>query len=1327
MQNAWLAYVPRSIAETLAVRGALLPGYARRLTAVALFADVSGFTPMAEALGVAGRRGSEELTDILNSYFTPMIALLEAYGGDVAKFGGDAMTILFPYTSDNRAAVTRRAIQCAVDMQARMSEYAAIQTSAGSFGLAMKAGLARGPILLGVAGDAERLEYIVAGNALDRCAEAEHHATRGEVVLHNELLADAGQVTIVEERGDFSCIHQLQRRAPLLANAPLPPPLPRAAALIAPYVHPLIAHRVARGQSGFVNEHRPVTVLFMHFAGFDYDHDPAVMARLQAYLAAIIACVRRYDGYVARVDMGDKGSKAIVLFGAPVAHEDDPARAVRCALELCHLPGATARIGVNSGVVYAGAVGAPRRQEYTVMGDAVNLAARLMQAAAPGQILAGETTWQAAQQAVDWQSLPPIHVKGKRDPIAIFAPLAARSNNPALRTPTLPLVGRTIELQQITASMDRVGRSAGQIIGLIGAAGVGKSRLVTETVEYAQSQRMAIYAGACLSYSGQISYHGWQAIWRARFAVDPDRSPSDQLAALEAQLAALDPRLGQRAPLLSSLLNLPLPDNEWTASLDPELRNTLLKQLVGECLPTEPTLFVLEDWYWCDPLSQELLDYLVPLIAKRPIGFLVVVRPHTDGSDPFAWCANLPWLTRIQIGELPESAALTLAQLKMNRRFGNEVVPHQRVLEQLVEHSQGHPLYLEELVNLIHARAVDITTPLALNELQLPESLNGLLLSRIDLLSPDEQLTLKAASVIGRQFAPNWLSGAFHQLGPPDLIAQQLRLLAHQELMLQETNTSGTTYVFRHVLLQQVAYESLAFRTRATLHETLANYLEGTYPERQAEYLDLLAYHFGRSDNHDRQRFYFRRAGDAARVAYNNQAALDYYRQLRPLLPASQQAGVLHSMAEIWRLIGDWAAAETACREGMHLAEAANDSRALATCRCTLGAILARTESYAVALEELEQAQAAFVALADQPGLERVLEQLSFAHYQQGDLDQALAYAEQHAAISLALNDQRGHSDALAQIGHVLLERGEELQALNNYMHAYEITEAVGYRRRQALTASDIAAVHWQRNESVTALQWLAQAFTVADEIGYRWVIGMLSGNAGLIYEQAGEYERALACFVRALQIAIEHRNWPDIVTPLTQIASVFTQQGRIKQARALCEQGLQLSLRLDLPYDQCEQLLLLAKIASEQQRWAEVEAYVYQANELAVQIESQQVLFSAELLMLRAAVELQHLTIAEAVQRLESLLSAHETVPQRAAIYVAIWQIDPQRDDARQAAVALYATINSAEARHQFALLTGEQLPVPPALPSLPDLHLGPAPVLKTLLAQMDEMMNDE
>jgi class 3 adenylate cyclase/predicted ATPase len=1323
MSNAWLPYLPEHLARAIAARpDALQIGRARRVHAVALFADVSGFTPMSEALARTGRRGAEDLTLILNRYFTRMIALLHDYGGIVCKFGGDALTVIFPYHLRARGSVTRRAVTCAHAMQAAMADYATIPTSAGTFGLAMKIGIARGSMLSMTAGDTDRLEYILAGGPLDRCADAEHHADKGEIVVDDQLLDDLGALSNVEPRDGFSCIGRLLRPSRPMPLRPLAEISAAAAVAYTRYLHPAIAQRVAAGQAGFINEHRQVSVLFVNFAGFDYDADPQAGAQLQSYLSAVFAVIRRYDGSVNLVDMGDKGSKYIVLFGAPIAHEDDSARAVSCALELLELP-VEARVGITTGFVYCGLVGSPDRQTYTVMGDAVNLAARLMQASRPGQLLAATATWESTAQIFDWEALAPLMVKGKRDPVAVYtAHQPTTAPRPIDVAAARPLLGRTDEINRILDVLETAANGHGQIIALRGETGIGKSRLLAEITGHAPA-RYELYSGTCQSYGG--SYQAWRAIWQAFFDIDLAGDGATRRAALERKLAGLAPHLLLRAPLLALPLQLPIPDNDLTRTLDPQLRDQLLKSLLVACVRAEarhrPLLIVLDDCHWIDQLSRELLELIGRSIVDLPVAVVLATRPHTDGDDPLAWLDQLDHARIVPLSELPDGDAAALITSSWRARFGPPD-PSDQMIARLIARAQGNPLYLEELIAYME---VPDATPSMQLTLDLPDTLQQLLLSRIDRLDTPVQATLKAASVIGAQVPARWLAEGYPQLGGSMIVPQQLDTLRQLELLALERATPDPEYRFQHTLLRDTAYESLAFATRATLHEQLGDYIEHRYAAELDAQLDTLAYHYGRTDNAPKQRVYFRRAGDAARAAYANSAAVGYYQRLLPLLEPVEQASVLHALGEIWRFTGEWQRAEDACRRALALAESAADRRTMADCARTLGALAGRTQSFDAALPWLEQARTDFESIGDQAGLSRALELLSFAHYQLGNINQALAYAEHQLEIASTINDQIGRSDALAQLGLVAVRQGEFERALDMFRRSLENAESINYRRRIVLAANEIAGIYWRIDDFAQALEWLLRSIHAAEEIGYVWMLGLMIGNAGLIYARQGEDEQALSCHTHALQIALDLHDGPGIVPSLGRIATIFVAESHYDSDRtiSICMRAIALARELSLPSELCEQFELLAELRMHQERYAEALTACLEAREIAERIKERDVAGRTRLLELRLRAAIGELSVDAACAALDALLDAAPDDIARAPIWMAIWQIDPQRTDVRIAAAAIYrrryAAAPSAELRRHYRALTGEDLPPPPPLPALPESLMGTPGPLDDLLAR--------
>ncbi|MGH3369451.1 MAG: adenylate/guanylate cyclase domain-containing protein, partial [Nocardioidaceae bacterium] len=383
-------------------------------------------------------------------------------------------------------------------MQAEMARFQAINTRAGTFELAMKAGLAAGPLLVTIMGDpAIRLGYVLAGPALDRAARAEQHARRGEVVVDHRLLEAGLNAELLEHRGLWSVVERLHGSISPVRPAPLDSVDEGTARRLAPFLHPAIAERLRSGRREFVNEHRKVTVAFVGVPELATD-DLRSVAALQRFLAVAVRVIDGYGGHLLQVATGDKGSLLVACFGAPVSHEDDEERAVHCCLELLRLPGGPFRAGVTTGFVYCGEVGSNSRREYAVIGDSVNLASRMMQAAEPGQLLIDRPTHERVRDSTVHDVLAPIHVKGKSGPIDVWTIHAVR-DRPSGGQPgpaaSQPLVGREVEVARARALAGRALAGEGQIVCLTGEAGIGKSRLGADIVRMAEGLGFASYAG----------------------------------------------------------------------------------------------------------------------------------------------------------------------------------------------------------------------------------------------------------------------------------------------------------------------------------------------------------------------------------------------------------------------------------------------------------------------------------------------------------------------------------------------------------------------------------------------------------------------------------------------------------------------------------------------------------------------------------------------------------------------------------------------------------------------------------------------------------------
>jgi predicted ATPase len=466
------------------------------------------------------------------------------------------------------------------------------------------------------------------------------------------------------------------------------------------------------------------------------------------------------------------------------------------------------------------------------------------------------------------------------------------------------------------------------------------------------------------------------------------------LAAADAALAALDPNLLPRLPLLGPVLGVAFPDNELTAAFDAKLRKTSLEALLVACLRAlagrGPLLLVLEDNHWIDALSHDLLEVIGRPIVGLPVLIVLTYRP------PQLECLQAPRVglqahfTPIPLADLSPTDAEQLIRQRLEQRADGQVAIPDALIGRITARSQGNPFYIEELLNDLRDQGIDPGDPAAIARLDLPSSLHSLILTRIDRLPERQRITLKVASVVGRVFQSQALLGASPMLGTVAQIDADLEELGRLDLVPLERAEPERSYLFKHIVTQEVAYESLPFATRETLHGRLAAFLERGGSEMIPP-IDLLAFHYGRSDNPAKKREYFLRAGAAAQSSYANAAAVEYYRAALPLLTAEERAATLLRLGQVHELTGQWDEARECYRDA--LATAHGDVRAEARGELAIGELLRKRGAYDEAAEHLARARAGFEAAGDEAGVGEALHYAGNMAAQRGNLRQSAAPA----------------------------------------------------------------------------------------------------------------------------------------------------------------------------------------------------------------------------------------------------------------------------------------------------------------------------------------------
>ena len=1256
-----LAYIPMDRRQAL-VRGETLP---ETSTGAALFADISGFTPLTEMLtrALGARRGAEELTIYLNRVYDALIGQLHQYGGSVLAFSGDAITCWFGDDDGRRATAT------ALAMQAAMRDFANLEVVQGEHvALAVKTAVAVGPVRRFIVGDpVYALLDVMAGVTLERLATAEHHAQKGDVVVdataaHN--LADLANITTwhsdAESGEQFAVVGGLTEP---IAPAPWPPIPPDAIPdeTMRAWLLPTIYRRLLAGQGEFLAELRPAAVLFLNFSGLDYDDDPEAPTKLHAFISEVQEVVARSDGNLLGLTIGDKGSYLYAAFGAPIAHEDDIDRAATAALALRGLPERfgyinPVQIGVTYGRMRVGAYGGTMRRTYGVLGDIVNLAARLMQAAVPGQILVNDEARSHASDSFVWESLEPIRVKGKSEPIAVSElkhALKRRTGVTLTDRFPLPPIGRAEALTQLEAALGKLANGQGQVVRLMGEAGTGKSHLAAYFTLTAQGQGAQVWLGTAQSMGQTNPYLPWRQIFYALLDLG-EQTTAATLLDLTEMLAEEYPTWEVRLPLLGDLLNLPIPDNATTAAMDSDMRQkalfSLLIEMVQDWASRRPMAIILENGHWMDEASLSLAQTLAQqATTTSPFLLLLVHRQEHMGEKVLLGPLNsLANYTEVALGPLRDIEVTAL----MQRQLGGRPEPLVRDIVQRT--ARGNPFYISELLaamrqggqvqtaedGLWHIEAglldglrranmvaqeggqwrlipeADLTAV----KLGLPDSIHGLVLSRLDRLPEEHKVTLKVSSVIGHIIDLALVAKAHPTSKVLGEVEAEADYMANEELIREET-PERLLYAFRHHTTQEVAYETLLHTQRQQLHQAVAEALATLQPEATG----AIAHHAYVGQVWPLALRYNQLAGERAKQLHANQQALDFLQKAlhsSAALPEAETAVArMHIQLALGELLigaGQHEPALGHLSAALTLAQAEGDFEAEARCCRWQGRAHELRGEYEAALEWLARGFGALNGRAS--GEEAELSLIAgLINTRRGNYNEAWTLCERSLAVGQMLDDAAILARTYNLMGIVEMRRQSEsangrfeqslaqyeqmgnlygqatshnlmansffgvsnwMKADYHYRRALDLFTQTGNLYNQVLVQNNLGGLALKQGRLEAALGYYQRAVRLLEQIGGSvWVFGALSMNLGNTHLQRGELEVAAGLLQRARQY-MDQAQVRDLYPELySLLAEAAWRQGDLAQAEALAEESVALAREMTQAGEEGHNLRILGEI----------------------------------------------------------------------------------------------------------------------------------------------------
>ncbi|MEM7051278.1 MAG: adenylate/guanylate cyclase domain-containing protein [Acidobacteriota bacterium] len=632
-----------------------------------------------------------------------------------------------------------------------------------------------------------------------------------------------------------------------------------AAAPVRTYTPDHLREKVLSSASALEGEHKPVTVLFCDLAnstataeklGAETMHDI-----FQHFFEISLEEIHRYEGTVNQF----LGDGFMALFGAPIAHEDHSRRAVLSALALQRrlqreqdrlgAPAGTEllfRMGLNMGPVVVGGIGDNLRMDYTAVGDTTNLAARLQGLAEPGQILVSEAVERQVRSDFVLAPLPPTRVKGKSQPIQSFQVLSRRRKETSQAQDLTPFVGRERELGALEERCEQAFGGQGQVIGVTGEAGTGKSRLLVEFHRRLDPARATLLRGRCLSYGSGSPYLPLTHLLRQAGGISESDGPETVRHKLERNLELLGCEPTEHLPYLMRLLGAGDELPELTGRAVQERTFATLRRVFLNASRLRPVILEIEDLHWVDATSGEFLTSFIEAIAGAPVLVLLTYRSGFGAE----WMQK-SFATQIAMRSLSANASRDLAESLLEKHG----LPAERA-DELLSKAEGNPFFLEEIVRNLAE----------LDDGGVPDTVQGVLMARIDRLPEDHKRLLQSASVLGREFPLGVLEGV-------DSSARRLLPeLSHWEFLYPSPN-SEETYYFKHALTQEVIYDSLLTARRRELHERSGRAFEAVYREQPEDVLDRLSYHFSRSPDAARGVDYLARFAAAAAADYAHQEA----------------------------------------------------------------------------------------------------------------------------------------------------------------------------------------------------------------------------------------------------------------------------------------------------------------------------------------------------------------------------------------------------------------------------------------------------------------------
>jgi class 3 adenylate cyclase/tetratricopeptide (TPR) repeat protein len=1044
------------------------------------FADISGFTALAERLAQRGRVGGEELIETLSGVFGGMLDCARAYDGMLLKFGGDAL--LFLFRGEQHAL---RAANAAVEMRSVLKKAAEVPTSVGRLRLSMSVGLHSGPLHFFLVGSAHR-ELILAGPDASLATETEGAANAGEIAVS---AATAAVLPAKALRTREDGVLLLRWKRPQTSPDGPEPGCQAPPDLLRGLFPRLLCDVLEPGPPD--PEHRVACIAFVRFSGTDTllvnKGKNALAKALQTTISQAQEILDAEGITLLAIDIDRDGGKLFLSSGVPVASEDDEGRMLRALRRLADAgTPLTLQFGVNRGHVFAAEVGTSWRAAYSAMGDTTNTAARICAKAPPGQIYAHPSVLIQSRTKFATEQVGPFTFKGKTTAQELYQVGVETGARGEQRHSALPIVDRRHELRTLRRSAEQLAAGMGGVVSIVGATGLGKSRLLREILPKFDTTPIIQLRGEPNRLASPYSL--LRDPIRALLSIDPGKS-GNMAQQLQTSVERLEPELIPMLALLGDVTQIDIEPSADVAAIEPNFRPNRVAdtvvQLIGAALPG-PLVISVEDAQWADEASAHVLERLSRACGERHWLMLTTRRDDAGGFQSAA-------------GEtitLEPLAAEAIEALVIAATASAPLRPHE--VQRVVERAGGNPLFAEEIIRAAReAGSVEAV----------PESLEAAMAAQVDALDIGARQMLRYATVLGNSFQRELLEAL---LESEKRRVDRNILSRLQDFIVPE---GEHRFRFRNDLFRNTIYEGLAYRLRGRLHLVAGEMIEELAEDPNTE-ADNLALHFSIAGDFERTWRYARIAGDRARRAYANpeaarlyEIALDAARRL-PAIDTSEKVQVWTKLGEVREWAGMFDAALDAFRHASRLV--GDDALARAGLLLYRAHARERAGAFSMALRELTTARRLIKDLDSRAARQTRAQLASFtAMIRFGQEHYRDAFEKAQAAIQQARS--AGNRAALAE---ALYTAGSAQQAIGegDTSHIYEalaIYEELGDLSREANVRGNLGCADFVVGKWDEALDWFKSQREICLRAGNVAAAAAASSNIGEILVKRRQFDEA--------------------------------------------------------------------------------------------------------------------------------------------------------------------------------------------------------------------------